>query len=166
MCRGFVIALGHLHPSHAVPGLRRIAVLVENLPVGRTGGVPVGDRGQTFGKPQLRGWIVRPDPQRGPKRLDGGFKCALRLLHGAEQIEPIEILRLEKARSRVDLCRGVVLLIRVKGHRQAADCFGVARVRDGCLFRLIDLRANGGKETGSIQPRQLRLRPGVQREAK
>ena len=53
--RGFVIALGHLHPPHAVPGLRRIAMLVEDLPVSRAGGVPVGDRGQTLGKPQLCG---------------------------------------------------------------------------------------------------------------
>src|SRR6266446_2535798 len=104
-------------------------MLYENLPVRRSGAVPVGGCGQTFSQTQLRCGIIRPDPQGGPERLDGVCKCTLRLLCRAEQIEPVEIPRFKKERALVDPCRGVVLLISVNDHGQATYGFGVARVR-------------------------------------
>ena len=47
----------------------------------RTGAVPVGDGGQTLGKAQSRGRVLRSDTYRGPKRFDSSFECTLQPLH-------------------------------------------------------------------------------------
>ena len=52
---------------------------------------------------------------------------------------------------RVNPCRGVVLLVSVQGHGKATHDFGIARMRPGRLFGLLDLRANRGEEIGGIE---------------
>jgi hypothetical protein len=148
-----VIAFCGVYTAEPIPRLRRVGVVNKNLPVKRASVVPTGKRGQAFGETQLCGEIVRPEPNRGLKARYSGIELATLHLYCAEQVKPVEILRVQQVCARVRERRGIVPLVRMKHHGQSADGLCNAGMRPGLRFSTLNLRSNDGQKISSVHAR-------------
>src|SRR5438552_11066897 len=140
--------------ARAVAGLCTVRAPREDGLVDFAALLPVSARCQSFGQLQLRGQVIRIDLQGLIKRLDSFAVSPGRRLHPAKVIEPLERVRLERARPLVTRSGIRVLLVGVEHHSELSARGGFARMSSRLRVSFENLLANGREGVRRPETRQ------------